>query len=248
MSITVQNLSKYFNKSLILNDISFHVPKGNLTALLGQNGSGKSTLMKSILNIIRINKESIIKTSSDIAYMPQSPAFPKHLNVREVIHLFNALNAARPTTSKKKKKNLATPLSDTQKRWQKQLIEEMAIDDFMHKKIHQLSPGMRQKVNILQCFMFQRKIVLLDEPSAGLDLHMLHYLKKLLLAQKNAGITILYTSHIMAEVEALADEMIWLYDGKVALQESPRKIIQQQKAKNLEEALRLWVGTKKNKK
>ena len=242
-ALQVENLSKRYGKNLILDNLSFSLQTGSLSALLGPNGSGKSTLMKGILGIIKTSSATIIKRNPRIGYMPQTPAFPSYLSVAEIIQFFNELQRVsnKQEASLHKKTTSAESLRSDQEKWQEQLIYEMNINTFMDKKINQISPGMRQKVNIMQCFMFPQDLFFLDEPSAGLDLRMLHYLRNLLLAQKKAGKTILYTSHIMNEVEILANEMILLFNKKIALQASPQEIIQQEKAINLEEALRFWL-------
>ena len=228
--IEVNHLNKTFAGVRVLKQISFHIPKGSLAALLGPNGAGKSTLIKSILGITnpdqhdperqvskarfsgtrwkrssRYANHGSMKLSSENmpGYMPQVPAFPKHLSVAEVIDFFESLNQTKPI----EKENL---------------ISDMNMSQFMYKNIYSLSHGMKQKVNILQCFMFDRSVFILDEPTAGLDPDTAYYLKKLLLQKSKSGKTILFTSHIMSEVEELANEMFILLDGKIILHGQPQ--------------------------
>ncbi len=228
MAIQIKKLSKRYRNVQILKDISVTIPQGRLSALLGPNGSGKSTLMKSILGIIRTSPTTSIQCEPEIGYMSQHPAFPRYLTVLEVIRFFCELNPPANLSYKEK------------------LMEEMAITTFQHKRIRELSPGMRQKLNIMQCFMWEPNVFLLDEPSAGLDLQMTHYLKNLLKEKKRQGKTILYTSHVMSEVETLADEMLMLHEGIIALQIAPKTLIKREKSTNLEGALLKWWEKQKS--
>ena len=231
--IEVNNLNKSFSDIPVLKEISFCIAEGTLAALLGPNGAGKSTLIKSVLGVINPDQHGLMKIGNQIrsrgiansedipGYMPQSPAFPRHLSVNEVIDFFESLNQTEPMQKES-------------------LISEMKMSDFMHKKINSLSQGMKQKVNILQCFMFDHSVFILDEPTSSLDPDMAYYLKNLLLQKKKEKKTILFTSHIMSEVEELADEMLILLDGRIILQDSPRNTIKRQRSKNLEEAIRTY--------
>ena len=116
----------------------------------------------------------------------------------------------------------------------------MGIANFSHKNFQNLSQGMKQKINILQCFMSEPDLYILDEPTAGLDPNMVYYLKKLMLECKKKSKTILFTSHIMSEVEELADQVLVLLDGKIVLNSSPQKIIKDFQSANLEEAIRVY--------
>ena len=219
--ITIQHLSKSYRSQKVLDQVNLKIPAGSLFALLGPNGSGKTTLMKSLLGIVRPTPESKILLSvpkNQTAYMSQAPKFPSHLKVSELMTLFARLRWQEPI-------------------YQEGLIKDLGITPFWNKAIGELSGGMLQKVNILQCFMFETALYILDEPTSGLDPHTCFYLKQLLRKKKSEGHTLIFTSHIMSEVEELADRMALLVEGKIYTIASPEELKQQLNGKTLEEAL-----------
>ena len=226
--IQIKELNKTFGKYQILKNITFEIQEGKILALLGPNGSGKSTLLKCLLGITPADlihswdhKHQIDLRS--IGYMPQNPSFPKNLSVKEIINFLDRIS-----------------LSSVSEAYKEQLLIDMDIYPFIEKNFNELSQGMKQKINILQCFMAQPNLYILDEPTAGLDPNMTYYIKKLLLEEKNKGKTILFTSHIMSEVEDLADELLVLIHGEIVLQDKPSSIIKTMKSSNLEEAIRVY--------
>lgn len=150
--------------------------------------------------------------------MPQVPAFPANLRVREILTYLERLTG-KPVEKER-------------------LMEEMGVGAFYDRSFGQLSQGMKQKVNILQCFSFRRDIFIIDEPTAGLDPHMAYYLKELVKRKKGEGSTVLFTSHVMSEVEELADRMAVLVDGSLLVSDDPGAFMESQRAETLEEAVR----------
>lgn len=232
--IQIQNLKKSFDKRAVLKGVNFDVSSGKLFALSGPNGSGKSTLLKCLLGTVlpdagssvRISGKDVLRDLSykqDVTYMPQFPHFPAHLKVSEIIALFETLRT-NPAIFKE------------------QLVEELGIAHFWDQSFGTLSGGMSQKVNILQCFMFDAPLAILDEPSQGLDPAVSFYLKQWIKKDHQRGKTILFTSHMMSEVEELAEEMALLVEGKLYALTSPKSLILENKAENLEQALQqFWV-------
>jgi Cu-processing system ATP-binding protein len=227
--IQIKNLSKTYKKQRVLKGIDLTIPHGSFFSLLGPNGSGKTTLLKSILGTVIPDRGSEIliqgKTiqgndhyKRELSYMPQSPKFPAHLKVKEMIRLIRQLRKQRPVH-------------------QDQLIQDLGIHLFWNKPLGELSGGMTQKVNILQCFMFDTPICILDEPTLGLDPQITFYLKQWVKKQNKKGKTILFTSHIMAEVEELADRMALLVEGKLYTVIAPDQMKKEKGAASLEEAL-----------
>ncbi|MDO8526580.1 MAG: ABC transporter ATP-binding protein [Deltaproteobacteria bacterium] len=236
--ITIKNLSKSYNGHKILDQIDLTISGGNIFALLGPNGSGKTTILKSILEIVRPSKnaeiiwngESIVGTNrfkAEVGYMPQLLKFPPHIKVKELITLFEKL---------RHKEGL----------YKNQLIQDLEINLFWNQVFGELSGGMAQKINILQCFMFDSSLFILDEPTSGLDPQVAYYLKQLICEKKKVGNTILFTSHVMAEVDAMADEMALLVEGKVYTIISPAALKKQKNTTSLEEALNQFWNTTKN--
>ena len=228
--IQIRNLKKRFDKREALKGINFNVSAGKLFALSGPNGSGKSTLLKCLLGTVlpdsgssaHIAGKDILKDLSyknEVTYMPQFPHFPAHLKVSEIITLFESFRAL-PASCKD------------------QLIEELGIGLFWQQPFGTLSGGMSQKVNILQCFMFDVPLTILDEPTQGLDPAVNFYLKQWIKKEHQRGKTILFTSHIMSEVEEMAEEMALLVEGKLYALTSPKNLMLENNADSLEQALR----------
>ncbi len=203
--IEVVGLCKQFNRNVVLSDLNLHIAEQGIFAILGPNGSGKTTLIKSILSMVIPDKGSIrvagmdVKKSSDyrkqIDYLPQIANFPSNLKVKELIRMIKDL---RGKTEK-----------------DQQLIEQFGLQPYLDAKLGNLSGGTKQKVNILLTFMFDSPILILDEPSTGLDPLALIQLKELILQEKQKGKTILITSHIMSFVEEMTDEIVFLLEGNI---------------------------------
>ncbi|GAA3564228.1 ABC transporter ATP-binding protein [Snuella lapsa] len=203
--VTIQNLHKKFNKNVVLSGVNLDINAGGIFAVLGPNGSGKTTLIKSILGMVIPNKGNInvlgnnIKNNSNyrsqIDYLPQIANFPSNLKVRELIKMIKDL---RGNTTKE---------SD--------LIKLFKLEPFLDKKLGNLSGGTKQKVNIVLTFMFDSPLIILDEPTTGLDPISLIRLKELIQKEKAKGKTILITSHIMGFVEEVSDEIVFLLEGKI---------------------------------
>ncbi|MBT8260117.1 MAG: ABC transporter ATP-binding protein [Bacteroidia bacterium] len=203
--VSIQNLHKRFGKNIVLSGVNLDINEGGIFAVLGPNGSGKTTLIKSILGMVIPNKGEIhvlgenIKKSSNyrhkIDYLPQIANFPNNLKVRELIRMI---------------KDLRGKTNDDQR-----LIELFKLEPFLNKKLGNLSGGTKQKVNIVLAFMFDSPLIILDEPTTGLDPNSLIRLKELIQIEKERGKTILITSHIMNFVEEVSDEIVFLLEGEI---------------------------------
>ena len=203
--IKISALSKKFSKNRVLEDLELEISKPGIFAILGPNGSGKTTLIKSLLGMaipnageIAIDDQKIKRQAAyrkNIQYMPQIANFPGNLTVRELIRMIKDLRSA--------------PSNEAP------LIDMFGLEPFLKKKLSTLSGGTVQKVNIVLAFMFDAPLVILDEPTTGLDPAALIKLKALILDEKAKGKTILVTSHIMQFVEEMADEVVYLLEGRI---------------------------------
>jgi Cu-processing system ATP-binding protein len=203
--VSIQNLHKKFNKNIVLSGVDLNINDGGIFAVLGPNGSGKTTLIKSILGMVIPNKGTIevlgenIKNNSTyrhkIGYLPQIANFPTNLKVKELIKMIKDLRG------------------DTKA--DEELIALFKLEPFLNKKLGNLSGGTKQKVNIVLTFMFDSPLIILDEPTTGLDPISLIRLKDLIQKEKANGKTILITSHIMSFVEEISDEIVFLLEGKI---------------------------------
>lgn len=203
--IQVKRLYKKFGKNQVLRGLDLHIDQGGIFAVLGPNGSGKTTLIKAILGMVVPNKGTIsvlgkpIKNKwryrQEIEYLPQIANFPGNLSVKEIIRMI---------------RDLRQEPSDAER-----LITLFALEPFLDKKLSTLSGGTKQKVNIVLTLMFDSPLIILDEPTTGLDPRALIHLKQLICEEKEKGKTILVTSHIMSFVEEVADEIVYLLEGKI---------------------------------
>lgn len=225
--VNIQNLHKKFSKNIVLSGIDLHIDSGGIFAVLGPNGSGKTTLIKSILGMVIPNKgeisvlgENVRKNSSyrnKIDYLPQIANFPSNLKVRELIKMIKDLRGQ--TTEDER------------------LIELFNVTPFLNKKLGTLSGGTKQKVNIILAFMFDSPLIILDEPTTGLDPISLIRLKELIQAEKANGKTILITSHIMSFVEEVSDEIVFLLEGKIYFKGSIQKLKESTNQPDFEHAI-----------
>lgn len=225
--IELKEITKSFNSSTILDNVSFHVSDGKNIAILGPNGSGKTTILKSILGMVIPQKGDIlfqdrtIKNHQhyrrEIGYLPQIARFPDNLKVGELIRMIKDI---REQTSK-----------------EDELITLFGLKKYLNKRLGKLSGGTRQKVNIVLTFMFDCPLYVLDEPTAGLDPVSLIHLKELIQQEKSKGKTFLITTHIMPLVEEIADEIIFLLEGKIYFQGSLQELKNHTRQVDLEHAI-----------
>ncbi len=225
--IKINNLHKKFGKLIVLNGLDLQIDSGGIFAILGPNGSGKTTLIKSVLGMvipnsgdIKIDDRSVLKQwnyRNRINYLPQIANFPSNLTVNELIAMVKNL---RPKEAH-----------------DKDLIELFGLDSFLDKKLGNLSGGTKQKVNIVLTFMFDSDLIILDEPTTGLDPISLIHLKEIIQKEKEKGKTILITTHIMSFVEEVADEIVFLLDGDIHFKGSVADIKSQTDQNDLEHAI-----------
>lgn len=162
---------------------------------------------------------------NEIDYLPQIARFPENLRVSELLSMIKDL--------RKKEAN------------DQPLIELFELEPFLDKRLSNLSGGTRQKVNIVLAMMYDSPIIIMDEPTAGLDPVAMISLKKLIREEKEKGKTILFTTHIMSLVEDLADEVIFLLEGKIYFRGSLPELLEQQSAPNIEQAIANILRKKK---
>ena len=225
--IQINGLNKKFGKLTVLDGLELDISSGGIFAVLGPNGSGKTTLIKSILGMvipdkgeIKIEGNSVLKQSkyrNNINYLPQIANFPANLTVKELIKMVKNL---RPKVA-----------HDTA------LIELFDLEPFLDKKLGNLSGGTKQKVNIVLTFMFESDLIILDEPTTGLDPISLIHLKEIIHREKEKGKTILITTHIMSFVEEIADEIVFLLDGEIYFKGTSKELKERTGQKDLEHAI-----------
>lgn len=226
--ITFKNLEKKFGKFHVLKNISLMVQPGKITAIVGPNGSGKTTIIKSILGLVKpdsgdilIDDKSILDKylyRKNIGYMPQSASFPENLTVQEVIKMIADL------------RNNIIDIESS-------LIEILNLIPEMNKQIKNLSGGNKQKLSAYIALIFNPSIIILDEPTAGLDPVASSNLKQRILEERTKGKTIILTSHIMSEIEELADNILFLIDGRIVFDGEVKDLIESSGEQKLEKAI-----------
>ncbi|KAB2852424.1 MAG: ABC transporter ATP-binding protein [Ignavibacterium sp.] len=226
--IELKNIEKSFGKYQVLKNISLNIELGKITAIVGPNGSGKTTIIKSSLGLVQpekgeilFNNKSVIKEylyRKDIGYMPQAASFPDNLTVNEVF-------------------NMISDIRMQQMNGNAELINILNLQPELNKKIRTLSGGNKQKVSACIALMFNPKIIILDEPTAGLDPAASANLKKKIVEQRDAGKTIILTSHIMAEIEELSDNILFLIEGKIVYDGTLKNLVELSGQAKLENAI-----------
>lgn len=204
--IEVKDLHKKFGKNEVLKGIDLNIERGGIFSVLGPNGSGKTTLIKCILGMVLPDSGAIsvdgkplknnFKYRNEIDYLPQIANFPGNLKVNELIAMIKDLRDSKATKDE-------------------ELIELFKLQPFLNKKLANLSGGTKQKVNLVLTFMFDSPLIILDEPTSGLDPISHLRLKNFIFSEREKGKTILVTSHILSFVEEIADEIVFLLEGKI---------------------------------
>jgi Cu-processing system ATP-binding protein len=210
--IRIRGLSKRYGRTPVLHNLDLDVGTGLVTAILGPNGAGKTTLIKSCLGLVHADAGEIlidgVRVSGDaeyrraIGYMPQVPRYPENLTVREILAMILDL------------RGVPAEQTDTD------LIEVFNLEAQMEKPFRALSGGNRQRVSAAIAFMFRPRLLFLDEPTAGLDPVASSTLKDRIRREKEQGRTVVLTSHVMSEIEELADVVIYLLDGRIDFERS----------------------------
>ncbi|MDD3773425.1 MAG: ATP-binding cassette domain-containing protein [Weeksellaceae bacterium] len=225
MSVLIQNLTQKYGKQLALDKVSLSIQKGEIVGLLGPNGAGKSTLMKSITGAIipnsgeiKIDEYSVlnhpIKTKKKIGFLPENNPLYYDMYVKEYLNFVADI--------REEKKDKVT-----------EIIQKVGLTPESHKKIGQLSKGYKQRVGLAQAILSNPEILILDEPTNGLDPNQILEIREII-REIGQSKTVILSTHIMQEVEALCSRVILLNKGKI-ISDSPIEEFKGQ-YKNLEDA------------
>lgn len=210
--IEIQKLTKKFQKFTALNEVDLSFQNGHSIALIGPNGCGKTTMIKCILGLNVVEEGDILvdgksvkedyKYRENIGYMPQIGRYPENMTIAETIKMI-----------KDTRKNTDADL-DTE------LLEAFELENIYDKKMRTLSGGTTQKVSAVLAFLFNPKVIILDEPTAGLDPLATEILKNKIIKEKNKGKLILITSHLLSELDDIITEIVFMNEGKVMVHQS----------------------------
>lgn len=205
--IEINNISKKFGKLTVLDDISLSLKNGETISLIGPNGSGKTTLIKCLLGLVVPGDGSILFDGTDIrnqsqyrthiGYMPQVGRFPENITIDQLIRMVRDIRRSNG------------------KGEDHELINTFGLDAMKGKTMRTLSGGTRQKVSACLAFMFDAPVIILDEPTAGLDPLSTEQLKEKIRKEKEKGKLILITSHILSDLDDLISQVVYLQDGKL---------------------------------
>ena len=204
--IEIKELQKKFGKFEVLKNINLSCKKGECIALIGPNGCGKTTLIKSVLGMvlpdsgtIHFNGNSVLGEylyRERIGYMPQIGRYPDNMTIGQIIEMI------------KKIRNSSDDLDED-------LLHAFELEKMFDKQMRTLSGGTTQKVSAVLAFLFNPDVLILDEPTAGLDPLAAEVLKEKIIKEKEKGKLILITSHLLSELDDLITEIIFMQEGKV---------------------------------
>jgi ABC-2 type transport system ATP-binding protein len=206
MSIEVKNITKLYGEQKALNNVSFTIKKGEIVGFLGPNGAGKSTMMKIITGYINASEGEVLVSEFDIqtqkiaaqkniGYLPEHNPLYLDMYVREYLYF----NAEVHHVSKAEVENC---------------IEKVGLRSEAHKKINQLSKGYRQRIGLAAALLHNPEVLVLDEPTTGLDPNQLLEIRNLI-KEVGKDKTVLFSTHIMQEVEAICDRVIVINKGQI---------------------------------
>ncbi len=206
MAIRIEHLTKRIGKQTILRDINLMIGDGEVVGLLGPNGAGKSTLMKILTGLWEFNEGTVevcgvaadSRLSHDVAqyvgYLPENNPLYNEMYVREYLRFMAEIHGGEVD-------------------WQR-IAEEVGLMPEIHKRISELSKGYRQRVGLAQALMGNPQLLILDEPTTGLDPNQLEEIRTLI-RRLSQGRTIILSTHIMQEVEAMCSRVIILAKGEI---------------------------------
>ncbi|HEX8060186.1 MAG TPA: ABC transporter ATP-binding protein [Cyclobacteriaceae bacterium] len=204
--ISFVDVTKTFGKLRVLDHVSLDFKQGKTFALVGPNGSGKTTLIKAFLGLVVPQQGAITFYGSSVAnnwqyrkhigYMPQIGHYPDNMTIGQLIEMM---------------KNIR----DTPENIDEELFESLKLYKLLNKRLHTLSGGTRQKVSAVLAFMFNPKVLVLDEPTAGLDPVSVELLKEKIMTEKAKGKLLIITSHILSDMDELATDVVYMMDGKI---------------------------------
>lgn len=233
--ISIKKVNKKFGKLQALNNVDLELVMGRSYALVGPNGSGKTTFIKSILGLVIPTSGEIIFENKSIAkdwryrerigYMPQIGRYPENMTIGQLIDMM---------------KNIRKDATEMDER----LIEEFKLYKMYDKRMHALSGGTRQKVSAALAFLFNPPVLILDEPTAGLDPVSVEVLKQKILDEKTKGKLLIISSHILSDLDELSTDMIYIYEGKVHYNNSIQALKDETQEKKLGKAIATMIGQK----
>jgi sodium transport system ATP-binding protein len=237
--IKVSNLHKSFGKVKAVRGISFEVPDGEITGLLGPNGAGKTTTLRMLYSLLPPDEGEIRIDGLDptrdamaikrtLGVVPDSRGLYTRMSARENIAYYGKLHGMS-------RKDITSRLEE--------LVDTLDMNDFIDRRTEGFSQGQRVKVAIARAMVHKPQTVLLDEPSNGLDVMSTRALRRYILSLKNAGHSVVLSTHIMQEVAALCDRIVIIAKGRIAANGTAEELLQKSGCDTLEDAFVSLIGT-----
>jgi ABC-2 type transport system ATP-binding protein len=211
-SVRVSNVTKQYGDFVAVGDLSFDVPKGVIYGILGPNGAGKTTTLRMLNDILKPDSGEIrllgglapgSEAAKRIGYLPEERGLYPKMKVAEVLSFFGELRGLGRKQATKQASS-----------W----LERLKISDWRDNKVQDLSKGMQQKVQFAAALIHDPEVLILDEPWSGLDPINATVLKDIVLAQKEAGRTILFSTHLMEQAEQICDYVCIIAKGRKAVE------------------------------
>jgi Cu-processing system ATP-binding protein len=233
--ISIKAVNKTFGKLKVLNNVNLDLQKGKSYALVGPNGSGKTTLIKSILGMVLPTSGDILvdnvsirndwRYREKIGYMPQIGHYPETMTIGQIIDMM---------------KHIRKSVTN----FDEELIDKFMLCKMYDKRMHTLSGGTRQKVSAALAFLFNPPVLILDEPTAGLDPVSVELLKTKIIEEKRNGKMIIVSSHILSDLDELTTDLIYLYDGQLHFNGSIASLKEETSEPRLGKAIATMIGQK----
>jgi Cu-processing system ATP-binding protein len=230
--IDIRHLHKQFGKIQVLRDVNLTCEAGQCVALIGPNACGKTTLIKCLLGMVIPTSGSIFFNGKNIGreyqyrqhlgYMPQKGKYPDNMSIGRVIDMMKDIRQSDK------------PLDE-------ELIYEFKLQDILHKKMGTLSGGTIQKVSAALAFLFDPQVLILDEPTAGLDPLSADILKEKILREGKKGKLVLITSHLLSELDELVTHVVLMQDGAIRFTKPVADLKRETKSPNLAKAITYFL-------
>jgi ABC-2 type transport system ATP-binding protein len=214
--ISVQDVSKSFGEKIALRNVSFSVPAGQICGILGPNGAGKTTLFRLLMGILKASTGRLVIDSLDafedrvaakrlIGFLPDEPVFYSYLSGREILELSAAMHGLDvPQTMQR-----IAPL-----------ISQLRLADDIDNYAEDYSRGMKKKLGLLLAMVHEPKLLVLDEPTNGLDVEATHLFYDLISTIARDGVTVLFSTHLMDHVTRLCSHAVIMNEGTIVTQGS----------------------------
>ena len=217
--LEVKNIVKTYGRLRAVDNVSFEINKGEIFGLLGPNGAGKTTLISSIMTLepfdegqVKVcgldNKKNPRQVKTLTGFMPQELVYHGYFNVSEVIQFYSGFCGVWPSREKTE-----------------QLLKRLFLWDKRNQKVRSLSGGMKRRVMLAKALIHSPRLLLLDEPTAGVDIGLRNEIWKLIRELRDEGASILFTTHYLEEAEKLCDRVAFIHHGKIRETDETGKLI-----------------------